>query len=707
MALLVQSVEKSPEKMRIRATGFFKPLIFAVALVYGLWALHTHVGSPIAEEDVSGFFNLPALRFKLFMSGPIPMTVLGCFLFGLLYLIAIHIRVAQALNLSFIAEREVLKETNKKFEDGMLSIEELLKRGALDKSKTDALKYIHLERELKERYSKGLLGYVGYRFYRLVRRYNVDHDLTAVLAAKDDMLASDEDDIARRFIAVSWAEAALPLLGFLGTVMGIGEALGRIRQAVMSMLATKSEAVGEADPAANEHTVTLFTQGFQNLALAFDTTFLGLIGLLVLGLLHTKLKKNIALQLATISNALNDIVTQWKSDSPVTLAVESLQGEMVTIRRMFQRIENRLAQATTTILEEVHDPPFPSIRKALMRPYVEFSQLGMELKTNFEKSVSEVLGTRSFGVTGLASIQGTSTGFVAAVESGKGRHIFAFRNTSSGLIRWSHPIEGVVPSSIANAPSPEAAIFRSEKGEVLALRENGKLHKITDYAVQNCGGTAIQDTPFVVVRNINGNFEELRIFRGDGDFSEVDARQLEPGFGRSLDAFHGEGAIALAGANVDHPSTWRIEILQVSRDSAGSAGITGTSSFTEFQPASALNSLQMLSGFEAVALDKKGLLYYWNDQLSRPQVLTHPDWSNQPGRIIAGRSGWLARASNGELAMWRIQQGNLSPYRGKKFHVDGKLFAPTANGKQLLFAEPGSIVGWEFPSDQPPQDDQS
>ncbi len=83
---------------------------------------------------------------------------------------------------------------------------------------------------------------------------------------RDDILLSAEEKSAARFRPIGWAQISLPLLGFLGTIVGIGEAMAKISQELLR---------GSAN------TIVL-EDGFNDVALAFETTFLGLAGLLIL-----------------------------------------------------------------------------------------------------------------------------------------------------------------------------------------------------------------------------------------------------------------------------------------------------------------------------------------------------------------------------------------------------------------------------------------
>lgn len=249
--------------VQMGSVNFFRPAAYAAIFVCLLYFWHRYFATPLPpKEQIYGFFNTEALRFKLFASGPIPYAIAWTFFFGITYLWQINIRKLFPLNISNVADRDIIEA-----------------------AKGHDITFV---RKLNEFYSKGLLvGYYGSRLHKLRKRYE-DKDIASVIALKNDILEVDEEDLALSFTAIVWCEAALPLLGFLGTVVGIGGALGGIKGAVQLLFANSKGATTNL----NQKVVEMFGQGFRDLAVAFDTTFLGLMGLIILGIFHNQVKNN-------------------------------------------------------------------------------------------------------------------------------------------------------------------------------------------------------------------------------------------------------------------------------------------------------------------------------------------------------------------------------------------------------------------------------
>jgi len=106
----------------------------------------------------------------------------------------------------------------------------------------------------------------------------------AEAAREENRIAAecDESDMAVALTPSQICEWVLPLLGFIGTVWGLHKAIGPLSQGVEGMM----EAIRPGgNPALREEAMGHFTQGFEGLRIAFDTTLLGLLGVVVVGFL--------------------------------------------------------------------------------------------------------------------------------------------------------------------------------------------------------------------------------------------------------------------------------------------------------------------------------------------------------------------------------------------------------------------------------------
>jgi hypothetical protein len=183
-------------------------LLKATVIVGLLYLLHEYALPPLPHDhQISSFFTWDALRFKLFDSGPIPYFILGTFWFGLMYLEQIASSKIKPIRKVIADEGEVLDAARK---SDTQTLEEVIRKNVQNRND----------------------GYYGHRFHRLLERWKQDQDLNAVIALKNEILEIDEENFSLSFVAVRWTEWALPLLGFLGTVVGIGAAVGGMKNGV-------------------------------------------------------------------------------------------------------------------------------------------------------------------------------------------------------------------------------------------------------------------------------------------------------------------------------------------------------------------------------------------------------------------------------------------------------------------------------------------
>ena len=78
-------------------------LLSVFAFVNKIWPFS------VTADHVSGFFNLTALRFKLFDSGPIPYFILWTFFFGLTYLLQVWAYKMDPISKGRITDYEILE----------------------------------------------------------------------------------------------------------------------------------------------------------------------------------------------------------------------------------------------------------------------------------------------------------------------------------------------------------------------------------------------------------------------------------------------------------------------------------------------------------------------------------------------------------------------------------------------------------------------
>jgi biopolymer transport protein ExbB/TolQ len=102
-------------------------------------------------------------------------------------------------------------------------------------------------------------------------------------STNDRYTAAEEGMIHHVLMPLTYLEWLLPILGFLGTVWGVTEAVDGLRNGIQNLFRAQE---------LTEVVLANFMTGFQGLVLAFDTTLFGLIGLGLAGSISFGLRKS-------------------------------------------------------------------------------------------------------------------------------------------------------------------------------------------------------------------------------------------------------------------------------------------------------------------------------------------------------------------------------------------------------------------------------
>lgn len=683
-----------------KPTRFFPAAVLATIAVVVFYYWHTQVAAPLPPTDqISGFFNVTSLRFKLFASGPIPYAIAWTFVFGVAYLGQIWMKKIVPLNFSSnIADGKVV-------------------RAAMSGNDID------LVNSLNEQLKSGVYGYYGTRLLKLRKRY-MDKDIAAVIALKNDILEVDEEEFSLSFTSVMWCEAALPLLGFLGTVVGIGGALGGIQNAVL-LLFNKTEGAGAN---LNQQVVVMFGRGFQDLAVAFDTTFLGLMGLIILGILHNYVKKHLAIQLARAREVFRDVVANWTGDgaNPTVVAIGGLDNRLYALqdavhgleatllaaeeRAIFFR-ENLKEMAERVILEDDH---LRSVRNVLFRPFVEFRQAEREFTARVEDTLDQRFAGGTWRLTGIAASLADPRTVAIAVCHDRGKktdhHVYLFdiEGKNEDII---HKVDRAVARPIMAYP-PAGILAQSDEGELVAIGEDG---------TAAIGEKALKPDDLALPMQYDARDAALIIRNQGHAFStrliDVSMRNaIGPGRQLSLDAswtvwcLHvPSSTLMMAGkSRNDGQENWLLQLIPLGpvqksekRETAAESEPIQVELPGEIIPRQIIG----LSAGELAILDTGGALHYWETKRLSPVRLSHPAWDTDPQCVVRpGKNGWIAVAAKERLKMWRIRNGGfLHPYdRDQEGFAITALASPetlvaTADGRYLLGLTEKMIIAWEFP----------
>jgi len=147
-------------------------------------------------------------------------------------------------------------------------------------------------------------------------------------AARTDnqiLAEQEESNVAVRLIPAQVCEWILPLLGFLGTVWGLHHAIGPLSTGVRQMM----DLVRSGETVSNvvmEH----FGDGFIGLRTAFDTTLLGLLGAVFVGLTLFWVRRQAMKSLSRVYAVTDDAIRQFP------IHIEPLREHLVSILRTLQ-----------------------------------------------------------------------------------------------------------------------------------------------------------------------------------------------------------------------------------------------------------------------------------------------------------------------------------------------------------------------------------
>jgi hypothetical protein len=711
-----EALVNNPAGMRPASTGSLWPLLLASSSTYLLWQVHTRLMKPLPRySSITGFFNIPALRFKLFEEGPIPFFILGVFLFGVCYLIVVMFRVVMPINHSWIAEADLVQAVNKRDDATLVSL--LNKRAKADQ-----------------------LGFLGQRLLDLRGRHSQDQDLSAVIALKNDRMAADEDDFSRRFVALTWSEWALPLLGFLGTVVGIGAALGRIQAAVQVQI--QSAKPGQTPDQIRQLQTTAangFNAGFQDMALAFDTTFIGLCGLLIVGMGHMYVKKRLATQLLAVGGVLTRAVSQWKvGEDPVVARLAGLQAEMALLAlgvsarvdQVGARVEefeagaNRFREETLAKVMTVvtNAPRFKDIADALLRPVTEAGPFGKHLSESVSAAINKGLGSHDWKLTGIAPCLEDSKSIAATV----------FKNVDKSTHKLTIDLRDPASAALSRSSDAFLSLFATDRAGTLLGRTDKRVlaylglpslrrELAVAFDADHFARPFRMDGKFVVVtaRHAKGT-TEIQIFSPTESAAAVAERQLQPIAEWGHLALHPSGTLVVVG-RASAPRACRLVWARITKGKPPPAAAKGATrpgspasdpkldigKFTswELPDNTEPSSFVLLSDRDGIFVDSRGEPHYWNAARPATVRLKHPQWQRDPAaHLVLGNHRWVAVFANKKLRWWHISLGaDFTPYGDEPLEAGN--IAPSehicvGDDGSVLLAISGDhkdIIGWNFP----------
>ncbi len=660
----------------LRETASGISIVHAFLLAGLIYLIHRFLLPPLPSPDViSGFFNIDAIRFKLFESGFIPYCIQWTFFFGLMYLAQILKSKIRPIDIERSAEREVISAAH---EGDTVSLDEIIRKNT----------------------ASGRLGYYTERFSRLLERWKKDQDLTAVISLKNEILEIDEENFSLSFVAVRWSEWTLPLLGFLGTVIGISRAISGIKDGVQQIFATNTITASVLE---------YFGQGFRGLAIAFDTTFLGLAGLIVIGGIHLFMKKRLAVRLAEVRELFTNVVSHWLSADPYWKTVEAIA-----------RIEARIQRAESMIEQVIdEDPNLNHVKNVLFKHVVEFAEVQSIFVNRTRQMLDKKLGKGkwSFNCISVSSSQIASV--VAGIRA-RGQQSNYLFFTDIGGNGQLVPIE-FRPARIQITDDARLLVAVSDPDSELIVQpvsiDNASIilgnHQRYDMVVAADDSLLQMAAPrgdLILILHQTGVSREVKCLSSSNVTLPTAVCTLDPSMRWPLASTHGDSmTLVVAGKSQDSP-LWRIGLIKLPRNlDKSNTSTTATSmdirpQMLHLPPGLQPQQVEILSESELIIVDSSGSLHYWALKRPAPFKIRHRTWIQHKDCVIRlGKNGWIAAVAAGTLGMWHMGRGGgLSLYQGEpnSFQIpaiDVQNLRATSDGRHIVAATNNNLIAWEFP----------
>lgn len=169
--------------------------------------------------------------------------------------------------------------------------------------------------------------------------------LESALRYHRDCQEEDENQIAGILLYAEVCQWVLPLMGFLGTVWGLHRAIGPLKEGVSAMM----KALGSPQAQQlREEAMTYFGEGFEGLRVAFDTTLLALVCVVVVGLILERIRRRAFHWLSRLGQETEEAVRQAETTTPIQKILLDIRGAL------FQPSQDQI-QAPSPVLSLLYE----------------------------------------------------------------------------------------------------------------------------------------------------------------------------------------------------------------------------------------------------------------------------------------------------------------------------------------------------------------
>jgi hypothetical protein len=380
--------------------------------------------------------------------------------------------------------------------------------------------------------------------------------------------------------------------------------------------------------------------------------------------------------------------------------------------------ETVLTMAMRVIIE---DPSLQSVKKVLLKPWVEFEEIGKELAEKTNKQVTEKLGYGWEFISLGLSLSASGSG-VAVVRKG---------NDSNHLLFFE--IDGESEEQLVPTNRRFSKLFTlNANRSLLALTESGELGLITKNPFSYQGIKVMKAEEDVL--QVTWDKRELAlIILKQGDFVEVnwmdinlggqlkDLGRLPHDFKWSVWSVHAPSATLFAAGKSFKGTRWQLYLVPIRQSPVkkerGEAQDQKEQEQTQKLELDTKREGRMdlpsdlvpkqiipVANDEVLILDSAGNLHYWDTTRPSPLKLSHQSWVVDPRCTIrAGAGGWIAVAAEERLNMWRVFRGGfLYKYEHPGFNITAvdnlDTLKATSDGRYLLaIGAHQNIIAWKFP----------
>lgn len=635
---------------------------------------------------------LDELRRMLFHSGFVPYGILWWGVFGISYLAQIYTRRLFPLMLARELEKDVV---------------EVASRFGLD---SQQLMMTLLQHEVA-----GQKAYFSHRFMRLFRMYQSNPDTAAVQRLRDEILENDDHMHHLGFSAVRCSEWAMPLFGFLGTVIGIGQAIGSLK-AGMQWDADGQFSVNQS----------LVKESFAGMALAFETTLLGLVGLLIVGTMHAFVRKRLDEALAKAEPYFTSAIENTGTmPAPVHIKdAGTLESEIRTLRADFQQRDEHV-RTIQTMVETVidQDPQFQSIKKIIFKPVFTFESVFEGASTGISEYVQANAKntTWRFGASSAAT-DGSGNAVLVVVQAATAICCFDDKTLlPTGWLALPRKCDRIVACS-----DTKLVVRAADNGELLAVDVAAKKAisinkslKEGEWLYASTGQRTTQSIVLFTGDPLNRRIEVVSI--ADPSASQSVPVPSAGDTSWSMAALAPDGScILIAGTSSGGKKSrtnllLKIPIVSPEASSKGSsrgddeAGTptvdVAAATLIQVQKVPNVRQLCWIGKDDVLLLDGDGKAWRFDLTRDSPSQLTHEKWTaSQNTALSVGHNRWVARHAVDTLTMWKVwPTGALHDYPDVSLEVDSwpPLNVAVSQGGRLLWCSmPQRIAFWRFPEYQ-------